>query len=192
MSLAGGVDDPGQGISVGTLAATGDPFDALVDLALRLGLETRFDIPAANTDETEVAALLRDPRTVIGLGDAGAHTNQQCDASYATYLLGHWVRELGVLSLEEAVWRLTGQPASVYGFGAGDRPAPGGGRPTWWPSTPGSGGRAAGAQDLPGGASTSGASGVATVWVAGTEIVRQGRYTGATPGQLLRRSPVAA
>jgi N-acyl-D-aspartate/D-glutamate deacylase len=33
---------------------------------------------------------------------------------FATYLLQHWVRETGALSLEKAVWRLTGHPASVF------------------------------------------------------------------------------
>ena len=70
VALAGGVDDPSLGIAVATAGeATADPFDTMIDLALTLGLETRFDIPAANSDEEEVAGLLRDPRTVIGLGD---------------------------------------------------------------------------------------------------------------------------
>ncbi|HEX7094341.1 MAG TPA: amidohydrolase family protein, partial [Acidimicrobiales bacterium] len=117
-ALTGGVVDPSMGISVAAVArARGTTaLDALVDLALEHGLHTRFDIPVANLDEHVVAELLRDPRTLLGLSDAGAHTNQQCDASFATHLLGYWCRERGVLTLEQAIWRLTGQPAKVYGF----------------------------------------------------------------------------
>jgi len=32
------------------------------------------------------------------------------------HLLGHWSRELGVLSLAEAAWRLSGHPAKIYGI----------------------------------------------------------------------------
>jgi N-acyl-D-aspartate/D-glutamate deacylase len=42
--------------------------------------------------------------------------SQLCDACHPTYLLGHWVRERGALSLEEAVRRLTSHPADVFGL----------------------------------------------------------------------------
>src|SRR5205085_554494 len=53
---------------------------------------------------------------VLGLSDAGAHASQLCDACFSTHLLSHWTREKGVLSLEQAVWRLTGQPAQIFGI----------------------------------------------------------------------------
>ena len=49
-----------------------------------------------------------------GLSDAGAHASQLCDACYSTHLLGHWVRERKALSLEDAVWRLTGHPHQAF------------------------------------------------------------------------------
>ena len=58
--------------------------------------------------------MLADDRLLLGLSDAGAHASQLCDAVFSTYLLEHWVRETGVLSLQQAVWRLTGHPASVF------------------------------------------------------------------------------
>jgi N-acyl-D-amino-acid deacylase len=67
-----------------------------------------------NDNEDEIGDLLRNDRFLLGLSDAGAHTSQLCDANYATYLLQHWWRERGDISLEKAVWRLTGQPADVY------------------------------------------------------------------------------
>ena len=39
-----------------------------------------------------------------------------CDADFATYLLQHWWRETSAISLERAVWRLTGQPAKFLGL----------------------------------------------------------------------------
>jgi N-acyl-D-amino-acid deacylase len=62
------------------------------------------------------ADLLTHDHTIINLSDAGAHASQLCDANFATYLLQHWVRELGVLSLEHAVHQLTALPARLYGL----------------------------------------------------------------------------
>ncbi len=39
-----------------------------------------------------------------------------CDAPLPTDLLGNWVRERGVLSLEHAIHKLTGEPASIFCF----------------------------------------------------------------------------
>ena len=39
-----------------------------------------------------------------------------CDAGFGLNLLGHWVRDKKVLSLEHAVKRLTAQPAALFGF----------------------------------------------------------------------------
>ncbi len=53
---------------------------------------------------------------LIGLADSGAHVSQLCDACFATDLLGPWVRERGVMPLERAVHKLTGEPTAVYGL----------------------------------------------------------------------------
>jgi N-acyl-D-aspartate/D-glutamate deacylase len=90
--------------------------DLSLDLALADNLETRFRIPLANANEEEVAILLKNKNTVLGLSDAGAHASQLCDACFSTYLLGHWVRENKVLSIEEAVRMLTSRPAEVFGI----------------------------------------------------------------------------
>ncbi len=91
-----------------------EPFDVLVDLSLEDDLRTRFQVVLLNDDEVEVAELLQDKRTVLGLSDAGAHASQLCDACFSTHLLGYWSRQRRTLSLEEAVWRLTGHPAQVF------------------------------------------------------------------------------
>jgi N-acyl-D-aspartate/D-glutamate deacylase len=92
------------------------PIDLALDLALASKLEARFRMAVFNDDEDEVAALLAEPATVLGLSDAGAHASQLCDACFSTYLLGRWVREKGAFTLEEAVRMLTSRPAEVFGI----------------------------------------------------------------------------
>ncbi len=104
------------GIPLDQLAAARatTPFDLMLDLALTDGMATRYRIVMENDDEDEVGELLADKRTLLGLSDAGAHASQLCDACYSTHLLSHWVRDRQALSLEDAVWRLTGHPHQVF------------------------------------------------------------------------------
>ena len=90
------------------------PFDLMLDLALADDLVTRFRVVMDNDGDDEIGDLLADKRTLLGLSDAGAHASQLCDACYSTHLLGHWVRERKAISLEDAVWRLTGQPHDAF------------------------------------------------------------------------------
>jgi N-acyl-D-amino-acid deacylase len=53
---------------------------------------------------------------LLGLADSGAHVSQLCDACFATDLLGNWVRQRQVMTLEHAVHKLTAEPARVYGL----------------------------------------------------------------------------
>ncbi len=62
------------------------------------------------------ADLLTHEQVALGLSDAGAHVDQLCDAPLPTDLLGTWVRDRGVLPLEQAVRKLTGEPADLFGF----------------------------------------------------------------------------
>jgi N-acyl-D-aspartate/D-glutamate deacylase len=101
------------------------PVDLALDLALATGLEARFRMAVANTDEADVATLLRHPATVLGLSDAGAHASQLCDACAPTHLLAHWVRETGTLSLEEGVRMLTSATADHFGIRGRGRLLPG-------------------------------------------------------------------
>jgi N-acyl-D-aspartate/D-glutamate deacylase len=107
-----------EGTSIAELArASGaDPLDAMLDLAIAEDLNTEFSALLLNSDERAVGELLRHPHTLVSLSDAGAHLTLFNDAGFGLHLLGRWVRELGVLALEEAVWRLAGQPAAVFGI----------------------------------------------------------------------------
>jgi N-acyl-D-aspartate/D-glutamate deacylase len=104
-----------EGIPLSQLASDRGttPFDLTIDISLSDDLATRFRIVMDN-DGDEVGELLADKRTLLGLSDAGAHASQLCDACFSTYLLGHWVRERQAISLEDAVWRLTGQPREAF------------------------------------------------------------------------------
>ena len=63
-----------------------------------------------------MAEILQNKSVLIGLGDGGAHVDMLCDAGYPTYLLGHWVREKGIISLEEGVRRMSSDPADLFGI----------------------------------------------------------------------------
>jgi N-acyl-D-aspartate/D-glutamate deacylase len=92
------------------------PLDVMLDLSLVENLETRFWSVLANNDEDAIAWLLPQDTVLLGLADSGAHVSQLCDACFATDLLGNWVRGREVMPLEHAIWKLTGEPAGVYGM----------------------------------------------------------------------------
>lgn len=104
--------------TVGALAreARRDPLDFMLDLALDENLDTVFNALLLNSDEEAVGRMLRDPCSLVSLSDAGAHLTFFNDAAFGLHLLGHWSRELGVLTLPQAAWRLTGHPARVFGI----------------------------------------------------------------------------
>ncbi|MFN0090426.1 MAG: N-acyl-D-amino-acid deacylase family protein [Acidimicrobiales bacterium] len=94
-----------------------DPFDALMDVTVaEPDLLLRIKLVLANDDVDGVTTLLQDPRTTLGLSDAGAHVGQLCDAPMPTDLLGNWVRDRGALPIETAIRKLTGQQADLFGF----------------------------------------------------------------------------
>jgi N-acyl-D-aspartate/D-glutamate deacylase len=92
------------------------PLDLMCELALAEDLETRFRAYIANDDVDAVRELLTHERVVLGLSDAGAHVDQLCDAPLYTDLLGRWVRERGLMPLERAVRKLSGEAADLFGF----------------------------------------------------------------------------
>jgi N-acyl-D-amino-acid deacylase len=92
------------------------PMDVMLDVSLEDDLHTRFWSVVANDDSEGVAWLLPRDHVLLGLADSGAHVSQLCDACFATDLLGNWVRDRGVMPIERAVHKLTGEPAGVYGL----------------------------------------------------------------------------
>jgi len=106
------------GKRVGEIAAMQgkEPLDAFLDLAVQEKLNTVFGFCHRNTDRSSVGEILNSPYTVVGLSDGGAHVQYHSEVGYSTRLLGYWVREQGVMSLEQAVRRLTFDSASAYGI----------------------------------------------------------------------------
>jgi N-acyl-D-amino-acid deacylase len=90
--------------------------DVMCEIALDDKLTTRFKNTVANDDEDAIRVLLQSDTMTLGLSDAGAHVSQICDAPQATDLLGNWVRERSALTIEQAVRKLTGQQADIYGL----------------------------------------------------------------------------
>jgi N-acyl-D-aspartate/D-glutamate deacylase len=97
-------------------SATTTPLDVMLDISLEDDLRTRFWSVLANNDPDAIAWLLPRDGVLLGLADSGAHVSQLCDACFATDLLGGWVRDRGVMPLERAIHKLTGEPAAVYGL----------------------------------------------------------------------------
>ncbi len=93
-----------------------DPVDLMFQIAFDDDLGAIFELVALNHAASEVVPLITDKRLLIGLSDAGAHVDMMCDAGFATYMLARWVREEKVLSLEEAVRRLTSEQANFFGI----------------------------------------------------------------------------
>lgn len=183
-----------EGRSLAAIAAErgAHPLDALLDLALAEDLDTRFTAVLLNSDEDAVARLLTHPHSAIALSDAGAHLTFFCDAGFGLRLLGHWVRERGALTLEQAVWRLSGQPAAIFRIPGRGRLAPGchADLLLFDPARVGRG-PARRVFDLPAGAPrlVTPAEGVHGVWVNGERVADDGGIVledGARPGRLLR------
>ncbi len=175
-----------------------DPTDLALDLAVASNLAARFRLAVLNFDESEVSELLRDDKVVVALSDAGAHASQLCDACYTTFLLKHWVRETGTLSIEQAVHMLTAKPAEI--FGITDRGLLAEGRPAdvvvFDPATVGDG-KLQRVYDMPAGADrlVSQASGIDAVIVNGTVLRRNGQdalqENARLPGRVLRAGKAA-
>ena len=167
-----------------------DPFDTLLDIVIADGLRTGLR-PAFRDDPDGWPMKLdvwRDPRTIIGGSDAGAHLDQMCGAVYSTGMLAA-VRDRGGMELEEAVQLLSDAPARFYGLRDRGRVAAGyhADLVVFDPATVGAGPERT-RTDLPGGACRlyAESTGVEQVYVNGTAVVESGRITGATPGTLLR------
>ena len=115
----------------------------------------------------------------------GAHQSQICDAVYATHLLSHWVRDRGALTVEAAIWRLTGHPATTFGFADRGFVRPGlvADLVAFDPQTVAAGPLER-VHDLPAGADrlVSKSVGIEYVWVNGTLIRAAGKPVTARPG----------
>ena len=181
-----------EGRTVADIAAQrgADPIDTFLDLTIEDDLEIEFVLAQFNVNIDLVKDNLVDPNVLIALGDGGAHVDMLCDAGYPTYLLGTWVRERQIMTLEAAIRRLTAQPADLFGIKERGRLAVGAAADIaiFDPDRIGSASRGERRFDLPGGAKrmVMPSRGVQYTIVNGEIVYSDGRTSGATPGQVLR------
>lgn len=93
-----------------------DPLDAFLNLSLEEDLGTIFWNANNGGDWNAMGEILRSPYVLIGTSDAGAHVLFGADFGYGTILLGLWVRERQVMTLEQAIHKLTFHPALIFGL----------------------------------------------------------------------------
>jgi N-acyl-D-aspartate/D-glutamate deacylase len=181
-----------EGMTVAQVArAEGkDGVDAFLDLTLADDLALEFTMASFNTRVDRMAELLNNPAILIGLGDGGAHVDMLCDSGYPTYLLGTWVRERGVLTLPEAIRRLTSDPADLFGIRDRGRLQPGlaADIAIFDPATVGSSNRGERRFDLPGGGKrmVMPSRGMRYTIVNGVTTYADGQLVGAAAGTVLR------
>jgi N-acyl-D-amino-acid deacylase len=165
------------------------PAETMIELALEKDLDLFFLQPVANEDQDIALEIMRHPRTVTTFSDSGAHVSQLMDSSLQTHLLYHWVRTKQAFTLERAVQMLTSVPSTLWGFH--DRGLIREGMAadivvfdpdTIMAEMPEV------VDDLPAGARrlVQRTRGVAATVVNGEVLLRNGKHTGALPGQLLR------
>ena len=139
-------------------------------------------------DEENVRTIMRHPRHCGGSDGilVGARPHPRGRGTFARYL-GHYVRELGVLTLEEAVRHLAGTPAARLGLDRGDAPrgvireGATADLVLFDPAAIGAGATFDAPLEPP--------VGIVEVLVAGVPVVLRRAVTGATPGRALRRTP---
>jgi N-acyl-D-aspartate/D-glutamate deacylase len=179
--------------NIGEIAKQQDKrvIDAFLDLVVEEKLETRFLQAENNIDDEALKKILTHPNAVIGLGDGGAHVQFHGGYGYLTKLLGEWVREKQVMTLEQAVRRLTFDSASAFGlYDRGLlRPGMAADITMFDPATVKCG-RETVVHDFPGGAwrIKEAAEGIFGTVVNGQVLYEEGKYTGALPGKVLRNS----
>ncbi len=165
------------------------PAETMIDLAVEKNLDLFFLQPIANEDQDFALEIMRHPRMVTTFSDSGAHVSQLMDSSLQTHLLAHWVRDKHAFTLEEAVRMLTFVPATLWGFHDRGliREGMAADLMVFDPDTIAAEMPEV-VDDLPAGARrlVQRTRGITATVVNGEVLLRDGKHTGALPGQLLR------
>jgi len=166
-----------------------DGLDCFLDISLEEDLETRFVHTNTQGDPHAVCEILKHPAVMIGQSDAGAHMGYDARFGYSTAFLGCWVRDHGIMSLEDAVHKLTFRVASIFGLGDRGllRPGLAADVAVFDPKTVNTL-EPEYVQDLPGNETRmiQKAAGVPFTVVNGEVVIENGAPTGACPGKVLR------
>ena len=171
-----------EGRTLGELFdATGaDPVTALCDLLLSEDLRPNEVTPGPHLDG--IRRFLRHPIGLVGT-DSTFVGEKPSPRSYGSYprILGQFVRDEALLSLEQAVWKMTGGPAARLGLRDRGviREGAAADLVVFDPATVRSNATYEQPRTFP--------DGIEHVIVNGEFVVEGGRHTGATPGRALRR-----
>jgi N-acyl-D-amino-acid deacylase len=94
-----------------------NPVDVMIDVALSEDLQTEFKNDGlGHIDVEPVGEMLAHPNVLIGASDAGAHVQAFATYGDTGYLFSQFVRATGALRTEQAVRRLTLEPALAWGL----------------------------------------------------------------------------
>jgi N-acyl-D-amino-acid deacylase len=176
--LTGHRDPAVVGRTLAEAAGDRDPWDALCDLVAG---DPAATIVIRMMREDDVQAIMRSP--LVGVGsDNGPPTGLQHPRTWGCFprLLGHYVRELEVLTWEQAIRKATWLGARQFRLDGRGLLTEGAVADLCVldPATVGH----AGTYDRPDAAVT----GIQQVLVAGTPVVEDGRFTGVRAGRVLR------
>ena len=107
-----------EGLSVGQIAEREKKhlIDAMLDLAVADDLKTEWQTPVLNENVELSTELMSSQYVLAGLSDGGAHVKFITPGTWPTDTLMWMVRDTGILSLEEAHFRMSGLPAWAAGF----------------------------------------------------------------------------
>jgi len=90
------------------------PSDAMAEWLIRNGLDSTVHMPPFPMDEDMVISLLKDPHSVGNINDAPAHGQMLCGGGENMVLFTKYVKQLGALTVEEAVHVMTGKLARHF------------------------------------------------------------------------------
>jgi N-acyl-D-aspartate/D-glutamate deacylase len=168
------------------------PFELMFDVVLADELRTTFVVPPQGDDSDSWRRRVeawKDPRTLVGGSDAGAHLDMLDGFAFFTDFVGPSVRERQLLPLETAVRMVTDDVARAFGLtGRGRLDIGYAADLVVFDDAEVAGSPVEVRSDLPGNGSRlySAAVGIEMVVVNGEIIVEQGEFTGARPGTVLR------
>jgi N-acyl-D-amino-acid deacylase len=107
-----------EGFTLGELADLENrhPLDIMFDISVWGELKNGFETEMIVTLPENMQEIIKAPTGLPGISDGGAHTKFVTTGRFPTDLLALWSRDHGLLSLEEAHWRLSAYPAQAAGL----------------------------------------------------------------------------